>query len=53
MRMGGVYLMSIDEYRQKFFGDEKKLSGYTFWSVSKCVEDLDYGCCNLLGIKLD
>jgi len=27
MRMGGIYLMLVDENRQKFFGDEKKLSG--------------------------
>jgi len=46
MRMGGVYLMSANEYKRKLFGDEKKLSGKTFWSTSKCVEDLDFGCCN-------
>ncbi len=46
MRMGGVHLMPADEYRQKLFGDEKKLSGKTFWSTSKCVEDLDFGHCN-------
>jgi hypothetical protein len=27
MRMGGIYLMSIDEYRWKLFRDDKKLSG--------------------------
>jgi hypothetical protein len=46
MRMGGVYLMLVEEYRVKAFCEEKKLSSQIFSITNKCVVDLYFGCPN-------
>jgi hypothetical protein len=43
MRIGRVYMMLFEENKGVNFGEERKLSSWTFRITSKCVVDLDIG----------